>query len=66
MVSSKPINYYYRLCKKKYKVVTIVCFLLLSYINSDFFLLFVHFDRDWIFNPMTKCISPCIVQFALM
>lgn len=46
---------------KTKKMMTIVCFLLLSYINSD-----VCFDGDWIFNPMTKHVSPCIVEFALM
>lgn len=62
--SIKLINYYYyyRLCQSKGSV-TIVCFLL-SYINWFFSL--VHFDGDWIFNPMTKYISPCIVWVALM
>lgn len=63
----KLINYYYyRLCLNKESGDHRLFFLLLSYINWDFFLFFfvcfVYFDRDWIFNPMTKCISPCIVD----
>lgn len=60
----KPINYYYGLCKNKESCDHSLFFLLLSYINWDFF---VCFDRDWIFNPMTKCISPCCshVKFLL-
>lgn len=53
----KPINYYYRLCKEQRKVVTIVFFFIVKLYKLRF--LSVCFDRDWIFNPMTKCISPC-------
>ena len=58
----KPINYYCGLCESK--VVTIVCFFIVKLYKLRFFS--ICFDRDWIFNPMTKCISPCIVQVALM
>lgn len=55
----KPINYYYRLCKEKRKVVTIVFFFFIIIVKLyKLRFLSVCFDRDWIFNPMTKCISP--------
>lgn len=63
----KRINYYFRLCQNKESGDHSLVLLLLSYINWNvLFICLFCFDRDWIFNPMTKRISPRLVWFALM